>query len=355
MKKVPYWLLLLAVTTSGRAYSFGPEMDRSLVSSLDNGEIELWGQLDHFNKAFDLLDYHKKASSTSTLEHATNLLAGLNAQVSEPLTLRYRYKYSDSAIDRVNEPFRIEGDSDGHDLRIQTRLLDAERLSLSLEAGLRVHEATPNTTDQYRSGSTLFFTDGSGVTPSAGDWSVSSDYLLKMTAKDEAVLLGMQGSYQHQEDLRINSGFEVREVEIEARSYSSLFETTDPVVVNDSRLIALKAELPQQTPWEETHWLLHGSVDWRFAPEYSTTWGVTHYKINRRGYEPRSGREDYSRNTQLDGYLFWYPKKNLSLYAHGRAYTNYLLGDQPLAYSRRVSHLYKHPYGYLSAGLVYRF
>ena len=37
------------------------------------------------------------------------------------------------------------------------------------------------------------------------------------------------------------------------------------------------------------------------------------------------------------------------------ASTNYLLGENPLAYNRRSNHLFDHPYGQVSAGIIVNF
>ena len=66
-------------------------------------------------------------------------------------------------------------------------------------------------------------------------------------------------------------------------------------------------------------------------------------------------KKDFSKNHLLDLSLFYKVNNYGMLYLKLSASTNYLLGENPLAYNRRSNHLFDHPYGQLSAGLIINF
>jgi hypothetical protein len=125
-------------------------------------------------------------------------------------------------------------------------------------------------------------------------------------------------------------------------------------------LTELDRQTPQANPWDENHLLLSAGVDWWPYDDLGYAFEYTYYTITRSGYQSEQGKislnvADQTTNHQLDGWLFVKPTPDLTLYLHGRAYSNFLLGDRPLLYNARVNHRFEDPYGYLSAGLVWQF
>jgi len=78
-------------------------------------------------------------------------------------------------------------------------------------------------------------------------------------------------------------------------------------------------------------------------------------KVKRKHYINNPTKEDFNNNHLVDLSLFYGINDNILLYMKLSASSNYLLGENPLAYNRRSNHLFDHPYGQLSAGLLINF
>ena len=72
-------------------------------------------------------------------------------------------------------------------------------------------------------------------------------------------------------------------------------------------------------------------------------------------YIKNPSKQDFSTNHLLDISLFYKLNKISLIYLKLSASSNYLLGQNPLAYNRRSNHLFDHPYGQVNAGLVINF
>ena len=57
----------------------------------------------------------------------------------------------------------------------------------------------------------------------------------------------------------------------------------------------------------------------------------------------------------IDVALFYQLQSNTLVYFKLSASSNYLLGENPLAYNRRSNHLFDHPYGQIYVGLLLNF
>ena len=125
-------------------------------------------------------------------------------------------------------------------------------------------------------------------------------------------------------------------------------------------LTELDRQTPQANPWDENHLLLSAGTDWWPYDDLGYAFEYTYYTIRRSNYQSEQGKinlsvPDQTTNHQLDGWIFLKPTPDLTLYLHGRAYSNFLLGDRPLLYNARVNHRFDDPYGYLSAGVAWQF
>lgn len=125
-------------------------------------------------------------------------------------------------------------------------------------------------------------------------------------------------------------------------------------------LSQLNQQIPQENPWDEHHLLLSTSFDWWPYDDLGWAAEYTWYQISRSNYNSQQGKinrsiPDQSSNHQIDGWMFVKPTPDLTLYLHGRVYSNFLLGDRPLLYNARVNHRFDDPFGYISAGIVWQF
>ena len=78
-------------------------------------------------------------------------------------------------------------------------------------------------------------------------------------------------------------------------------------------------------------------------------------KVSRSNFLSNPNKEDFTKNHLLDLSLFYKFNDYGILYLKLSASSNYLLGENPLAYNRKSSHLFDHPYGQLNAGLILNF
>ncbi|MBT5269795.1 MAG: hypothetical protein HN968_12780 [Gammaproteobacteria bacterium] len=122
----------------------------------------------------------------------------------------------------------------------------------------------------------------------------------------------------------------------------------------------LDDQIPQAAPWNEHHLLLSAGLDWWPYDDMGWAAEYTFYNIERSDYQSTEGKiavnvADQTTNHQLDAWWFIKPAPNITLYLHGRAYSNFLLGDRPLLYNARVNHRFRDPYGYISAGVGWQF
>ena len=67
------------------------ELQRPLASSIQSGEIELWGQLDYFSPSLDLTNYAGKFSRSSSLDRFTMESIGFHYGLPWKLNLRYAF------------------------------------------------------------------------------------------------------------------------------------------------------------------------------------------------------------------------------------------------------------------------
>ena len=78
-------------------------------------------------------------------------------------------------------------------------------------------------------------------------------------------------------------------------------------------------------------------------------------KVKRDQYLNNPNKKDFTKNHLLDLSLFYKINDYGVIYMKLSASSNYLLGENPLAYNRRSNHLFDHPYGQVSAGLLLNF
>ena len=78
-------------------------------------------------------------------------------------------------------------------------------------------------------------------------------------------------------------------------------------------------------------------------------------KVKRKDYLSNPSKKDFTDNHLIDLSLFYSLTENSLLYLKLSASSNYLIGENPLAYNRRSNHLFDHPYGQVNAGLILNF
>ena len=144
---------------------------------------------------------------------------------------------------------------------------------------------------------------------------------------------------------------------------SAILNTTDSFIrgltingTNAGQLLdQFKDELPQLTPWEENTFKYSISNLYPLGERFALSGMYSYINVQRNNYIKNPLKEDFSTNHLLDISLFYKLNKVSLIYLKLSASSNYLLGQNPLAYNRRSNHLFDHPYGQVNAGLVINF
>ena len=373
MKIYPHLAILLLVTawlpeqTCAMEPSMQRALDRPIASHAKQGMFLLWGQYDQFDPKLDFMNFRTKTGTSSTIDRSTTSTANIAYAVTNGLRLRYGYTFATQDATRQVAPRSIHTTYTGHDLRLQQTLYDHFPLLITVEGGYRRHQSNRASFNRYFVGSNLLGTSvinasiGSLFYDSASGEAFTTDGspLATIKTEDSAWLGALRTLYQPWESVHVGFSIELRRVRVKA---SMTLPALDTVIsqgfggVVSSIQNKLNEEVPQSTPWHETHILLQASLNWQPWERITLGADLTHYQIRRSGYIPSPKRPtQYNSAEQLDGYIFWQAFKHLTLYGHGRASTRYLLGDLPLAYNSRSNHRFGNPYGFLSAGGVVSF
>lgn len=153
----------------------------------------------------------------------------------------------------------------------------------------------------------------------------------------------------------------VSATELDHSNYSPLYDLQSSFLLNTpfdgktlgSLIEELKQDLPQDEPWQEAvlgydlsvsyffgNWIASGSLGGRY--------------VQRFNYSDPMNRKQYRSNARLTGEI-WYQFDSAALYLRGEAFSNYMLGIDPLAYNSKSSRFFEHPYGQLTAGFLLSF
>ncbi|RMH52614.1 MAG: hypothetical protein D6682_01570 [Zetaproteobacteria bacterium] len=338
-------------------------MQRPMVAMARSGDLAAWLQYDEFSPQFDLFDFRANTGTTSTIDLHTTWFGGLAWGVSKRLRLSYQYSTSRQESSRQVEPRALHTRYTGHELRAQYTLWQRYPLMATIEAGYRAHTSGTEAFHAYFVGTTTQLSyvsinnlryDGKTGNISTTDGSP----LATFQTKDRAWLVAGRLLYEPADNLNIAFGLELRRLTVEASFLVPALNTPGvlALVQGFSKFQSFQQDIPQSTPWHETHILLQAALNWQPWDRLTLGADLTHYQIQRSGYIPSPKRPvQYNTADQLDGYIFWRAFKHLTLYGHGRASTRYLLGDLPLAYNSRSNHRFGNPYGFLSAGGVLSF
>ena len=146
--------------------------------------------------------------------------------------------------------------------------------------------------------------------------------------------------------------------QVEHQHNSPLYSLQSPFLLNmpfngstlGEVVSTLRDDLPQELPWKEAvvrydasisylsdNWVISGSIGALYAKRFS--------------YEDALGRKQYKRNVTATTELRYLFEKG-AVILRLDAYSNYLLGVDPLAYTNKSSRFFEHPYGQVSLGFM---
>lgn len=321
----------IAESEAGRT-PINPAVDRPKVLTLTGGEYELFFMYDRFDKSW-APGAGRLGESSARLEMSATQNSGFQYAFSDRFGIRYIHTASEAKISRPAEPMELNGHYFSHDLRFQREIYGDGVFRLALEAGYRSHKAASLDIYRVTRGTWTLYRENGGSLFTTNSW-------------DGAYLVSMRSERQLGDDWRIGAGLEWRRVTAEVKVDSTLW---DDSLAGSS----LQAEAAKYGQWTEDDFLLDVYIDWRLSERIGLAFHGTFYDIRRKDYIARPNTPDYTRNFQLDGYLFGNVSEHFDCFFHGRASSNYVLGDVPFQYNYGDQHFYKYPYGYVSFGVAY--
>ncbi|RMH59521.1 MAG: hypothetical protein D6678_07530 [Zetaproteobacteria bacterium] len=308
------------------------EMGRPIISTLKEGQGALYLQGNYMSSALDLLNYAAKTPGSAHLDHFTRMRLGTRIAVDKNVNLGYEASWIDQLAIRSTEPVRVPTTIFGQKVVAQYIMPITPSTQASVETGYIAHKTRSQS---------VYRMDVNGVRLSMAN----GQPLFTASAYDKGWFLAVRGRWAPHRDWSIHAGGELRRYTVASSMRAG------HTLINS----ILQAQAPQQTPWHEYHAWLQTSVDWRITQSCQLALDYGHVHIKRNGYIAAPGKRDLNDADRVDGYLIWSWKHGLAFHVHGRAQTHFLLGELPLLYNTRSNHKFTQPFGFISAGVSWRF
>ncbi len=321
-----------------------------------------------YDNSLDVLNYADKLISTKP-KKATIDTFFISYQFNK-FKIAYESFDSSGIVERATQPKSLETNVDGEFLSIAYKILDYDERFFEIGLFKKKEKQEPVTIDCYAFGSIVVGGSceeaklrvlDSDIYRSSGDLvyepvlttsgdSESEGIYLRITPK-ALNLLNFVHTFSYKTS-DVNQGFQsailnttdsfIRGLNIEGRNAGDLLDQ-------------FKNELPQEAPWKENRFKYSISKLLPIGKSFALTGMYSFIKVKRKHYINNPSKEDFNNNHLLDLSLVYGINDNSLLYIKLSASSNYLLGENPLAYNRRSNHLFDHPYGQLSAGLLINF
>ena len=358
--------LLAAMLASSFHTSADIEFKRPLQLYKEQ-DIKVGAEYSYFDLDLDFLDYASKLEGRSTPERNEAVRFDLHLPLAERITLDYQRSNNEGLVTRTAQPFTTITKGLDHQLEATYWLFRSNEYSLFLHAGLRYSKQDPVNIDCYDIDGLLVV---GGSCEEADLQLIDREifyaerrYVYQPAISTDANTLGFKvGATLTNQILGFSSyqyiGFE--QTEINVRTSSGFLDITDEFfrqVKFEGKTVGemidkIKLELPQSEPWLEQSTILEAGLEMPLNVYSSITASLTHHLVSRDGYVAGPKNKDYKNNTTLNLAVWFRPNESVSLYLRGEASTNNVLGTEPIAYNRKTSKYFKHPFGQLSVGFI---
>ena len=321
-----------------------------------------------FDKSLDILNYADKLTSTKPKEATIDTF--FISYNFKDFKISYESLDSSGTVSRSTQPKSLETNVSGKSLYIS--YLISENDNRSYELGLFTKEETqdPVTIDCYAFGSTVIGGScsearlrllNSDVYKSTGN--LIYEPVLKTSGESDSEGIYLRITPKTLNLLTFTHTFSYKNSEITQLFDSKILNTTDSFIrgitidgTNAGTLLDnFKNELPQNTPWKEKTFKYAISNLLPIGNNFAVSGMYSFVKVKRDEYLNNPNKKDFTKNHLLDLSLFYKINDYGVIYMKLSASSNYLLGENPLAYNRRSNHLFDHPYGQVSAGLLLNF
>ena len=326
------WKLFLVCTLVMTHSSWTMANERPIMKISDQGEAQLWYQLDSFDPAMDFLGYQKdRPAKSAKLDSVRTNKYGFSYTPFELVNLSYVYGQTKTHVTRYTEPMSVDTRTSYQAARIQTALYRNESWLIGAEVGWNKHSSPENNVYKYDFGNIQVSWPGHVLVTSSSE---DSGYLGAIRMRYE------NGSWA------FHYGYEQRQIDVKASM------TSESETVNSK----LAAQAPQSEPWKEKHHIQQLGFDYTFLTNFTFSVDYQNFTIKRMDdYIPRKNKKDFNNNETLDIYAFWKMDKSITPYIHAKLSRHSTLGDDPSAYNQRTNHKFENPLGLLSLGLHIKF
>lgn len=342
-------------------------IDNILSSKLEN---PLLIGLSHsrFDNSLDILNYADKLTSTKPDKASTDTL--FISYKYQNFKLSYESFDSSGTVIRVTQPKSLETNVNGESIYASYQFLDNDNRSYELGLFAKEENQDPVTIDCYAFGSTVVGGSceearlrllDSDIYKSTGD--LVYEPVLRTSGESESKGIYLRIIPKSLNILSFTHTLSYKTSDVSQGFQSAILNTTDSFIRGltiDGRnagnlLDQFKNELPQNTPWKENTFKYSVSNLLPIGDSLALSGMYSFIKVKRKQYIDNPNKKDFTKNHLLDLSLFYKVNDYGVLYIKLSASSNYLLGENPLAYNRRSNHLFDHPYGQLSTGLIINF
>ncbi len=342
-------------------------LENILANRLDN-QFTIGISHSRFDQSLDILNYADNLESTKPKEALINSYY-LGYQFDQ-WKLSFESNDSSGEVERLSIPRFIETDVISETLTISYNFHENKNSYIQIGLLLRNEDQDPVTIDCYAFGETVI--GGSCIEAelnilNSEAYRASGELIyepvLKTSGKSKSQGIYLRLSSKSMGLFNFNHTFSFKNSEINQDFTSSILNTSDSFIRGltvDNRnagqlLDQFKAELPQTTPWQENTLKYSISNLIPFGEKFAISGMYSFIKVKRKDYLNNPAKKDFSNNHLIDLSLFYSLTDNSLLYLKVSASSNYLIGENPLAYNRRSNHLFDHPYGQVNAGLILNF
>ena len=342
-------------------------LDSVLSNNLEN-PFTIGFSYGKFDQSLDILNYADKLKSTKPKSATTD-------------TLFFSYKYSNfkisyesfessGTVERITQPKSLKTDVEGEALYISYKFLENDKRHYELGYFIKEENQDPVTIDCYAFGTTVVGGSCSEARLRLLDSEVYRttgelvyEPVLKTSGYSESDGLFLRITPKSLSFLDFTHTFSYKKSDVSQSFKSNILNTTDSFIRGltiDGRnagelLDQFKNELPQNTPWTENTFKYSISNLIPIGNKFAISGMYSFVKVKRDSYLNNPNKEDFTKNHLLDLSFFYKLTDFGFLYLKLSASSNYLLGENPLAYNRRSNHLFDHPYGQVNAGLIINF
>ncbi len=342
-------------------------IDNILSSNLEK-PIVIGLSQSRFDNSLDILNYADKLTSTKPKKANTDTF--FLSYKFKDFKFTYESFNSSGTVVRSTQPKSLETNVDGKSFYFSYQLLDTDNRSYEFGLFSKEENQDPVTIDCYAFGNTVVGGSceearlrllDSDIYKSTGD--LVYEPVLRTSGDSESEGVYLRIIPKSLNLFNFTHTFSYKTSDVSQTFNSAILNTTDSFIRGlsiDGRnagnlLDQFKNELPQNTPWKEDTFKYSISNLLPIGQDFAVSGMYSYINVKRKDYLNNPDKKDFSKNHLLDLSLFYKVNDYGMLYLKLSASTNYLLGENPLAYNRRSNHLFDHPYGQLSAGLIINF